>query len=71
MWIATDGGVVRWDGASLTPAALPPMTGGNQALSMIGDRAGGLWVGTGRGLVRLAADGRIALDERQAERAYP
>lgn len=64
LWIGTDDGIVRWDGAALTSAGLPPDAPRFQALSMIRDRDGNLWVGTdARGLLRVNAAGVASLDD--------
>jgi signal transduction histidine kinase/ligand-binding sensor domain-containing protein len=58
LWIGTDNGVVRWDGhqALRTSASLDHL----QVLAMIHDRESNTWVGTSRGLLRIAAGGNIS-----------
>ncbi|HEX5226809.1 MAG TPA: two-component regulator propeller domain-containing protein, partial [Bryobacteraceae bacterium] len=64
LWVGTDAGIVRWDGAELTPAGLPANTPRFQALAMVRDRDGNLWVGTdSRGLLRVNAAGTAWLDD--------
>ncbi|MBZ5605206.1 MAG: hypothetical protein LAO79_23150 [Acidobacteriia bacterium] len=53
LWVGTDNGIVRWDGARLTKAGVPRSLDGVQALAEAVDRDGNLWVGAARGLVRL------------------
>ncbi|HTW63801.1 MAG TPA: two-component regulator propeller domain-containing protein [Bryobacteraceae bacterium] len=65
LWIGTDNGIVRWNGAELTRAGLPPDLDRFQALAMIRDRDGNLWVGTdSRGLLRLNGAGVASLNEK-------
>jgi signal transduction histidine kinase/ligand-binding sensor domain-containing protein len=66
LWIGTDAGIARWDGRALTRVAARASPGANQALVMIEDRAGGAWVGTSRGVVRLRVDGSVSFDGRDA-----
>jgi ligand-binding sensor domain-containing protein/signal transduction histidine kinase len=64
LWIATDRGIVRWDGSQLTRSRVPPSLDGVQALAMTIDRDSNLWVGTNsRGLVRVNAQGNVSLEE--------
>lgn len=54
VWIAhSEAGVVRVEGARITPLALPPGQDGRQVWAIAQDRQGGLWFG-GTGLVRYA-----------------
>lgn len=58
LWIGTDSGVVRWDGNKLTTAGVPEILSRVQALTMLVDRDGNLWVGTNsHGLYRVNAQG--------------
>ena len=62
MWIGTDDGIARWNGTALTSAGLPAKMNRFQALAMIRDRDGNLWIGTdSQGLVRLNQDGVASL----------
>lgn len=64
LWIGTDNGIVRWNGSKLAPAGLPENLNRFQALTMLGDRDGNLWVGTdSRGLLRVNGEGVASLDE--------
>jgi len=69
LWIGTDKGVVRWDGRALGAAGVPDALAAVQALSMIRDRAGNVWVGTAGGqVVRANARGAAVLDDEGASR---
>jgi ligand-binding sensor domain-containing protein/signal transduction histidine kinase len=58
LWVGTDDGVVRWNGAELVATGIPPALDHVQALSMTMDRDANIWIGTGmRGLVRMNASG--------------
>ncbi len=68
VWIGTDGGLIRWDGAKLTKAGIPAPLAGVQILSMTVDRHGNLWAGTNaQGLLRLNALGVSWLDPGGSE----
>ena len=63
LWVGTDSGIVRWDGAHLTGAGVPQVLKGVQALAMTTDRDSNLWIGTNsKGLVRLNTQGVAFLD---------
>src|SRR5215468_9960470 len=57
LWVGTDRGMVRWDGAKVTLAGVPSLLRRGRILSMIRDRDGNLWVGTASGLIRVNGDG--------------
>jgi signal transduction histidine kinase/ligand-binding sensor domain-containing protein len=64
LWVGTDGGVVRWNGTDLTDAGIPAALSRFQALAMVRDRDGNLWVGTdSRGLLRLNSRGFASMRE--------
>jgi ligand-binding sensor domain-containing protein/signal transduction histidine kinase len=64
LWVATDAGIVRWDGTKLTKAGVPSALDGVQSLAMTVDRDSNLWVGTNsRGLLRVNAKGVASLEE--------
>ncbi len=68
LWVATDAGVVRWDGAKLTRAGIPDSLRGVQVLAMLADRDSNIWLGTNsRGLLRLNAHGVSALAAPEIE----
>jgi ligand-binding sensor domain-containing protein/signal transduction histidine kinase len=56
LWVGTEKGVMRWDGAALTTAGVPSSLRHTQALAMIRDRDSNIWVGTAGGLVRVNRD---------------
>ena len=64
LWVGTDRGAVRWNGAALTHDGVPERLRGVQVLTLLGDRDGNVWAGTGQGLVRANAQGAAALDPR-------
>ena len=66
LWVGTDRGVVRWNGAALTHDGVPEPLRGVQVLTLVRDREGNVWAGTGHGLVRANAQGAAALDPRTA-----
>src|SRR6185295_18319353 len=57
LWIGTDHGVVRWNGAEVTSEGLSASLSNVQALTMIRDRDANIWIGTVTGLVRVNAAG--------------
>lgn len=62
LWIGTDDGVVHRDGSARALADLPPKMSGFQALAMMRDRDGNLWIGTdSQGLLRVNGQGVAAL----------
>ena len=64
LWVGTDAGVVRWDGAKLTKTGVPRSLDGIAALAMTVDRDSNLWVGTNsRGLLRVNAQGVASLEQ--------
>jgi signal transduction histidine kinase/ligand-binding sensor domain-containing protein len=64
LWVATDGGLARWDGAKLTRGGIPRALDGVQALAITLDRDSNLWVGTNSlGLARLNDRGLALLED--------
>jgi ligand-binding sensor domain-containing protein/signal transduction histidine kinase len=57
LWIGTDRGIVRWNGAGVTSVGVPPSLRHMRVLAMIRDRDSNIWLGTSGGLVRVSADG--------------
>jgi signal transduction histidine kinase/ligand-binding sensor domain-containing protein len=53
LWIGTDAGLEFWDGHGLTKSGSFPAMSHLQILNLTKDRNGNVWVGTGRGLVRI------------------
>ena len=62
LWVGTDHGAFRWNGARFTKLALPKPLGDVQVLTMLRDRDANVWVGTERGLLRIK-DGGISVAE--------
>jgi signal transduction histidine kinase/sugar lactone lactonase YvrE len=64
VWIGTDKGVVRWTGTGIGRTGVPDALANLQALAMIRDRAGNLWIAAGSGgLVRVDDRGRVSRSE--------
>ena len=60
VWIGTDRGVARWDGAAITQAGIPAALRRNPVLAMLRDREGNVWLAAGSGgLLRVGADGAV------------
>ena len=69
LWIGTDEGIFRWDGARVTRAVTTPDAGRRRALAMVTDRDASLWVGTADGLVRVDSRGRLSFEARDSSAA--
>src|SRR5215831_12818947 len=65
VWLGTDDGAFRWDGAKFARILLPAPLGDAQVLSMLRDRDSNIWVGTVRGLARINGNGMSIWDEGQ------
>ncbi|HEX6730137.1 MAG TPA: two-component regulator propeller domain-containing protein, partial [Pyrinomonadaceae bacterium] len=65
--IGTDNGVVRWNGAEVTTVGLSPSLTDVQALTMIKDRDGNVWVGTNSGLMRVSPNGSVAFSKTASD----
>lgn len=57
LWIGTDKGVFRGNGASFQPVALPSDAADAQVLTMLQDHNGNVWLGTTVGLLRVDPEG--------------
>ena len=66
VWIGTDAGIVRWDGAELTTDGVPFSLRRAAVLSMLSDRSSNLWIGTKDGLWRINKAGIAARTELDA-----
>src|SRR5262249_31652040 len=63
LWVGTDNGIVRWNGTEIQEVELPQRARYFQALALVRDRDGNLWVGTdSRGLLRVNSTGSAFLD---------
>ena len=62
LWIGTDNGVVRWNGAEITTNGPSSSLSHIQALTMIRDRDSNVWVGTATGLVRVNAQSAFSAE---------
>lgn len=71
LWIGTDHGVARWNGAEVTSAGLSASLSNVQALTMIRDRDANIWVGATTGLVRVNAQGTVAFANGDRESGTP
>jgi signal transduction histidine kinase/ligand-binding sensor domain-containing protein len=61
IWVGTDRGVVRWDGARITKAGVPAALDDLVAVAMVRDRRSAVWIAAGpRGLARVSRDGDVA-----------
>lgn len=64
VWVGTDQGIARWNGSNFTAVDLPASLNRFQALAMIRDRDGNIWVGTdSRGLLRLNSQEIVSMRE--------
>jgi ligand-binding sensor domain-containing protein/signal transduction histidine kinase len=70
LWIGTDNGVVRWNGAQLTRLGLPPAIKHVQVLAMRRDRDSNVWLGTSAGLLRVNSNG-VSLEEPNQRPSRP
>jgi len=61
LWIGTDKGVLRWDGARIISSEVSLALRHLNVLSMIRDRDSNIWLGTSDGLIRVNAEG-VTLD---------
>jgi signal transduction histidine kinase len=63
LWVGTDDGLVRWNGAEFLTAGLATSLRGVQVLAMSRDRESNIWIGTTEGLIRLDSGGVFSADE--------
>jgi signal transduction histidine kinase/ligand-binding sensor domain-containing protein len=63
LWIGMDTGISRWNQGHITKEGLPTAIRDVQALSMIQDREANIWIGTPKGLLRVASGVAAALDD--------
>ena len=63
VWVGTDDGILRWDGAALTASGLPAEVRHIRILSLISDQDGNVWAGTSdHGLIRIDPHGIAAVE---------
>lgn len=67
LWVGTDNGIARWNGAAVTTAGLAAALNHVQALTMIKDRDANVWVGTSKGLIRVNPQGTPAFFKRDGD----
>ena len=66
LWIGTDKGVLRWDGAKVSSVDIPLALRRLHVLSMIRDRDTNIWLGTPGGLIRVNS-GAVVLDGNNSQ----
>jgi signal transduction histidine kinase/ligand-binding sensor domain-containing protein len=67
LWAGTDDGIAHWNGTEFTAVGIPSAVRRFQALAMVQDRDGNVWIGTdAHGLLRLNSRGFAALQEGDA-----
>ena len=64
LWIGTDNGIVRWNGAELSRAGTPRALDHVQILGMILDHDSNIWIASAHGLSRIGAAGVSLTEER-------
>jgi ligand-binding sensor domain-containing protein len=57
LWIGTDAGLVRWNGAVVTRTGIPGQLARRQILALARDRDSNLWISTPTGIARIGANG--------------
>jgi signal transduction histidine kinase len=62
LWIGTDKGIVRWNGAQLTLDGIPAVLRHTRVLALVRDRDSNIWAGTPAGLLRINGD-EVSPDE--------
>jgi signal transduction histidine kinase/ligand-binding sensor domain-containing protein len=63
LFVGTDQGLVRWDGARITTAGVPESLRRIPIYAMARDRDANIWVGAGKGLIRLNSRGASSFGE--------
>ena len=68
LWIATDNGIVRWNGSAITTDGIPPALQHIKTLAMVQDHDANIWIGTAQGLFRVNPKGisRLAAAPNEA-----
>jgi len=70
LWIGTDKGLLRWDGAKGASLEVPPALRHLRVISIIPDRDSNIWLGTPSGLIRVNPGG-IVLDASNSQTPIP
>jgi PAS domain S-box-containing protein len=69
LWVGTDHGLFRWNGAAFRRAELGPSLRDQPVLTILRDRDSNIWVGTTRGLLRINTNGTPFAEEEGMQRA--
>jgi signal transduction histidine kinase len=64
VWIGTDNGVARWNGAAITRQGVPRSLDHVQALAMTLDRESNIWIGTSDGLQGISMRGALLHEKK-------
>lgn len=67
LWIGTDNGLIRSNGANSSTTDILSLPGNSQVLTLARDHDSNLWVGTSKGLFRVNANGVSSFDSREQE----
>ena len=68
LWVATDSGVVRWNGTEFSRAGVPRALDHVQCFVIMRDRDSNVWVGSSSGLVRIGPTG-VSTSDRGANQS--
>jgi len=71
LWIGTDSGLTRWDGARIASRGVPAELAHARILSLARDSDENIWVGTAEGLARVDRLGNLALEPAHGQAAQP
>ena len=67
LWIATDDGVLLWNGSELTRDSVPVPLRHLAVLFILRDRDANIWLGTTHGLLRFNSEGLSSLDDNRSQ----
>ena len=65
LWVGTDTGAARWNGASLRTTGIPDVLEHTQILAILKDHRSNIWVSTSGGLLRIDARGVAVWEEHR------